>query len=206
MNQIITVQRTLPEEFLSDIMITAFDGQYGWSWHWFEPVGGDWLQIKKVPRGGPQENDNHEYWMSARVRVKADYPTGDKILDRRDGFVIDHEGLARGIQCIIDDTYRGIWKRASVRETAQILDKYGSKMFGSNISEGDLYGRRFRAAGTKTFGYYEMETGETARGYQQALTTIVAGLESETTDAGDIDAPFADAIVQVAAFGKCIFS
>lgn len=195
MNQIITVQRTLPEEFLSDIMITAFDGQYGWSWNWFEPVGKDWLQTSNA------EDFLDSHWMSAHVRVKSDCPTGDKILDRRDGFVINHEGLARGIQCIIDDTYRGIWKRASVRETAQILDKYGSK-----ISEGDLYGRRFRAAGTKMFGYYEMETGETARGYQQALTGIIAGLETEMTDSGDIDACFADAIVQVAAFGKCIFS
>lgn len=149
----------LPKEFLSDIMITAFDGQYGGCWYWAEPVGRFWLETEQNSDPGKLD-PAYSHWMKAHIRVDLDEGgTGNPVLDRRDGFEIDHEGLARAMQLIIDDEYH-----------PNVLDS------------------------------------EKATGYQTALAGIVAGLESGGTDAGDIDAPFADAIVQVCAFGKVIFS
>lgn len=201
--QTLTVTRSIPDEFFGDILVTAFDGAYGWSWHWFEIVeqerGCDpWLEIRHqeqcayLKSESEEECDCNGMWERVRVRVKRSEPTGDKILDREDGFVIDHAAIMRAIQCILDDTYHGIWRAASEREARAIEEK--------KMAVDALYGRKWRIA---KVGNYEVETGETARGYQRDLATIMA---QEEPDAGDIDACFADAIVQVAAFGKVIFS
>lgn len=144
----INIKMELPEEFLSDILITAFDGTYGWSWEWFEPVGGDWLSVKKDEGHTSSTNP----WMSVRVRLREMCLTGDKILDRRDGFTIGHEDVARAISAILNDEYL-------------------------NASE-----------------------HETARGYREDLAKCVAN-----TEMADIDGPYADAIIQVAALGKVVF-
>lgn len=192
----ITIKRTLPAEFLGDILVTAFDGNYGWSWSWFEPVGGDWLKVDKTPRGGPQENDFHTIWKSCQVRLQEEYHTGDKTFDDRRGFVVNHDVIILGIQRILDDDYVGVLKPANAREIAQVLDAYGLK----TPKEGEVFGRKFINKGGKFFADIYVETGETARGYQSDLASIITD-----PDAGDIDAPFADAIVQVGVFGKAIF-
>jgi hypothetical protein len=189
----VKIERVPGEEFFSDILITAFDGSYGYSWAWFEAVGPNWLTTSNA------EDWLDQHWMSAHVRLKREYREDLKgAVTRDDGFVIDHAALAGGIQRILDDDYvEDAWKFATATETAKILDKYGSK-----AETGDLYGRKFRIVKPGVMKKFQIETGETARGYQGALGQILAFPDP---DAGDIDAPFADAIVQVAAFGKCIF-
>lgn len=200
--QTLTVTRSIPDEFFGDVLVTAFDGSYGWSWHWFEPAYGErgldpWLEIKHEEQcpyllsESEEECDCNGMWMKVRVRTKRDEPVGDKILDREDGFEIDHAAVMRAIQCILDDTYHGIWRPATEAEAQRIREK------GQNA----LYGRKWRVSKAKTG--YDVETGETARGYREDLAKIMA---AEEPDAGEIDAPFANAIMQVAAFGKVIFS
>lgn len=196
----ISLKTELPDEFLSDILITAFDGAYGASWEWFEPVRvGDrfWL----TTNGDVQKPSTDDLWLAVRIRLREDCETGHPVLDRRDGFEVDHEALGRAIQAIIDDEYVGIWRKANEREVNAIMEV-------ATADEGELpfsHGRRFRLK-KEPGAVWEVETGETARGYRDSLIEIVNHLASGEADAGDIDAPFADAIVQVAALGKVVFS
>jgi len=176
----ISMRRELPAEFLSDILITAFDGDYGWSWNWFEPASEDWLK-----KSGNSEDPTEGLWLSCHVRLDQDSQTGNGLFDTTEGFIVDHDVIATGIQRILDDDYLGIWRPASDLEITRIENSVS------------LYGRAWRG---KDEGY-EVETGETARAYQEALAKVLVD-----PDATDIDAPFADAIVQVGIFGKCIFS
>lgn len=191
MNTIINAPVQLDTEFFSDLLITAFDGAYGSSWMWFESVGKDWLVTD-----GSDPVDSH--WMSVHVRLKSEYRDDKNIrplvAKRNDGWVLNHEAIAKGIERILQDDYVGTWRRATAGETAQILDK-----FGSATREGEIYGRAFRSGGTKLMGYYEVETGETARGIRRHLAQCLVEKDM------DLDASEADAVVQVASFGKCIF-
>lgn len=177
----VTISKDLPEEFFSDILITAFDGNYGWSWNWFEPSTGPngdkfWLLTKND--SGHNSTDNP--WMQARVRLHEE--TGDPRFDGVE-FLVDHEVLAKGISRIINEDYEGVWRPATDKEKADYLD-----------------GHTFRETRETEHGL-EVHTGETARGQ---FRYIVGAVTEE--DAGDIDAVSADAIVQVGLFGKVIFS
>lgn len=201
MGNIITVKRTLSTEMLSDILITAFDGSYGWSWHWFEPApvpeGESWLNIEKQHPGNVRCTD--DLWMAVKVRLKEDCKVGYNIFDDDNGYWIDHNAILTGIQRILDDDYLRI-KRAAQPIEMEAIKATEAWQQGAVI--GNLYGRRWeREAGNRN--RIQIETGETARGLRSQLAAIMGETEP---DAGDIDAPFADAIVQVGAFGKCIFS
>lgn len=94
----------LHEDFLSNVLITAFDGTYGSSWMWFEPAplaGQSWLTVKS--EDGHTSADNP--WMSVRVRLKSGYETGHALFDTREGYVIDHKSLAGAISRILNDDY-----------------------------------------------------------------------------------------------------
>ena len=191
----IKIARDLPEEFLSDVMITAFDGGYGWSWHWFQPAAEDWLEAKHTDKCGVKEGEPrgdkciaNDLWMKVSIKVKEE--TGYPLFDQNPCIEVTLQDLANGMARIINDDYVGTWRKASEMEERA-------------YSEGRTYGREYRF--NEKEDQLEVETGETARGYQQELAGIIAGLESNQTDAGDIDAPFADAIVQAAVFGKVIF-
>lgn len=177
----VTIKRELPKEFLSDILITAFDGGYGSSWNWFEIVPG-------LPGGWLKTDEAGDVWLSAHVRLQEECHIGHNAFDSPKGMVIDHEGLADGISRIINDDYVGIWRPATEAETE-------SWKTHGNSGIGQRHTRLVR-------GGLQVETGETARAYRSLLAECLSASEP---DAGDIDADVADAIVQVAAFGKCIF-
>lgn len=178
----IAIKKDLPDEFLSNILITAFDGAYGASWNWFEGVNVG--PIVKV-------DEERSLWLSAHVRLRRDedgeYLTGNPVYDNPEGFIIDYDSLAGAMTRIIEDDYLGIWRPANEREIEEWKNN------------GTPRGRHYQL--TPGVGLI-VETGETARDYQEPLKEILSG----DLDAGDIDAGFADAIVQVAAFGKVIFS
>lgn len=43
----------LDDEFVSNILITAFDGNHGGSWYWAAPAHADWLEAKTDDSGFP---------------------------------------------------------------------------------------------------------------------------------------------------------
>lgn len=177
----IEIKRELSKEFLSDVMITAFDGHYGAVWTWAEPVGRIWLETEQNPE---DMDPDHSFWMKAHIRVSKDEPTGNPLFDREDGFAIDHDSLAAGMARIINDDYEGVWRPATPSER----DAYSS---------GLMRGRRE----TKFINeVLHVHMGETARGLRDQIMFAV-----NEEDAGEIDADCADAIVQAAAFGKVIF-
>lgn len=185
----IQLNKDLPEEFFSDILITAFDGSYGSSWMWFgsaAPQGEPCIKIKHVgePHSGYCTDD---LWMSAHVRLQENYETGNDLFDDPKGFVIDHQSIAGAISRIINDDYLGIWREARPDEEDEI--------------DNETYRGVWKGVVTEHGTGYMVETGETARGCRSILTRAVQDVE-----AGDIDAGVADAIIQVAAFGKVIFS
>ena len=82
-----TVTLHFDDEYLSNILVTAFDGDYGGCWYWAEPKGENWLVTDGV--GG--------VWKSCTVREKeASQPNGKKRWA-----VVDHAMVGRGIQHII---------------------------------------------------------------------------------------------------------
>lgn len=175
----IQLNKQLPEEFFSDVLITAFDGSYGAAWNWFEPVGKNWLVVN-----GEGHTSTDAPWMSARVRLQEDYETGHPLFDSREGFVIDHASIAGGISRIVNDDYLGVWREATPSELDQFV-------------KNDL--RREHKMDSVTDKLL-VHTGETASGLRSMITRAI-----QDADAGDIDASCADAIVQAAAFGKVIF-
>lgn len=193
----ITVKRELPAQLLSDILVTAFDGQYGWSWNWFEPAAGPWLVVQHSsscarttvewstvpPKCTCEASDR--LWSSVTCKLKSDCETGNPLFDK--SHVVTHDILAAGIQRILDDNYVGIWRPA----TASEMEEWQRN--------GTPRGQRYRLVNSGNG--LEIETGETARGYREEVAKFVVD-----PDEADIDAPFADAIVQVGIFGKCIFS
>lgn len=81
----ITIQREMSEEFISDVLTTAFDGNYGACWYWAEPIpGGGW------------HIDGDGTWRSV------------EILDREDDdgsqgpSTVDRDVIEKGIQAILD--------------------------------------------------------------------------------------------------------
>lgn len=174
--QTVKISKELPEEFFGNILLTAFDGSYGYSWNWFRPLrrsdGSYWL------------HGNRDTWMSVQVALMEDYHTGNDIFDSEEGFLVDHSALAGAIERILLDDYVGLWRQASPREQSAFKE------------DGAVYGRRSKLDA----GVLMVETGETARACVPTLLSAVTA-----ADAGDIDAEIADAIVQVACFGKVVF-
>lgn len=81
----------VPENVLSDLMITAFDGDYGGCWHWSEPYGDDWLVTK--PTGINSD------WVQATVLDNNDE---DEDISSR-VYKVDWSILVLGMQRIIDE-------------------------------------------------------------------------------------------------------
>lgn len=188
----IEIKRELSKEFLSDVMVTAFDGNYGACWTWADPVGRFWLESEQNPEN---MDPAYSFWMKAHIRVNPDEPTGDKILDREDGFVIDHEAIARGISIIINDDYVGVWREARPHDVRR-YDSLAAKAREQGFTESAEMKQEFRHEN----GVLQVFTHETARGLRQQIAFAV-----DEQDAGEIDADCADAIVQAAAFGRVIF-
>jgi hypothetical protein len=184
---VITINRAVSEEFLSDVLITAFDAAYGGAWDWFEPVPrdndlGSWLVTKHDH--GHTSRDNP--WLSVNVRLRRheEFLTGNPVFDSPEGFLIDHQSVAGAISRIVNDDYLNVWREPTEAE----LERY---------CNGTLH-REWRL---NDDGALEIFTHETASGIRRELAMAL-----NEEDAGLIDATMADAIAQVAAFGKVIFS
>lgn len=181
----IQINMELPEEFFSDILITAFDGVYGGSWAWFEPVDNNWLSVKNEVGHNCVDNP----WMSARVRLQENCKTGVPLFDSREGFVIDHESLAGGISRIVNDDYLHVWRVPTATEASIILNEEKGGNPSTRVWRRDPENNEL-----------QINTGETAAAWRSDLTRFVQNPEE-----ADIDADLADCIVQAAAFGKVIF-
>lgn len=73
----------IPEALLSDMMITAFDGDYGSCWRWCEPHGDNWFEGEK------------DEWRSVLVHETVGGDDPPKI------HKVDWGVLQRGMQTII---------------------------------------------------------------------------------------------------------
>lgn len=89
MTNAVAVKVELSDDFLSDILITAFDGSCGGSWYWAEPIVG-------IPTFGIDKAENvmNDCWRWLAVNDRES--DGIKLL------VVDHVRLTNGIQSIID--------------------------------------------------------------------------------------------------------
>lgn len=77
----ITMQRTLDDDFVSSVLITAFDGSYGACWYWCEHhstkvKGEDWIAVS----------------------IKHEVPSGAVINE-----MVNAEVVRKGIQKVLDD-------------------------------------------------------------------------------------------------------
>lgn len=86
----ITVTMNLQDHFLGDILVTAFDGNYGGCWYWAKPGNDNWLETN-----GDKDILN-VVWQ--RVCIKEHEPS-----ELHEGQVayVDHETLAKGIRRIL---------------------------------------------------------------------------------------------------------
>jgi hypothetical protein len=95
MTHLIEIKTEVDGEFLSDILVTAFDGNYGGSWYWATPArdAGKWLFF-----------DLDELWREVRIEEReAEEP---KTLHVR------HAGVLRGVKRIL----RGNLVHSSISE------------------------------------------------------------------------------------------
>jgi hypothetical protein len=94
----IKIEQTLSCQFLSDVLICAFDGSHGGSWHWAAGVNNESRQLVSPHFAINKET---EQWMAVII-----YPdeTGNKVWDAagQNGAKIDHAVLVTGIQRILD--------------------------------------------------------------------------------------------------------
>ena len=90
------------EEFLSDLMITAFDGQYGGCWFWAtsqEIALGPWLET----------NEEADRWLSAKIQKEDELELWAEARDnnpKAEGTAkvwhVTHQTLVLGMQRILD--------------------------------------------------------------------------------------------------------
>ena len=96
MSNKVTIELELSEEFLSDILTIAFDGDYGGCWYWARPCelrenkDGEVLSAWEIdpPSKGVKAGVNNLMWRSVSIK--------DRETDNV--FVVTHSALTRGIQ------------------------------------------------------------------------------------------------------------
>jgi hypothetical protein len=91
----------IPENLLDNIMVTAFDGDYGGCWHWAEPYltdsEDDYIKI------APLDMSDSPAWIEARIRGKE-----QGVHDLMPNFwVVSWETIRAGMQKIIDGDFSG---------------------------------------------------------------------------------------------------
>lgn len=106
----------LTDQFLSDVLVTAFDGAYGGCWYWAEPDG----------EGAYQIDPRRDVWCRVRIVERGD-PTEISPASRRH-FEVTHELLAAGMEKILRSEV--LPARGDLR--AAILEQDGG-----NIDAGD---------------------------------------------------------------------
>lgn len=116
----------LSEDFLSSILITAFDADYGGCWYWAEPYGDDAWDIDSVKTG------DDALWRSVRVKLRE--PCGKESVDTTAGsfgLLCDYRALESGLlfaigrngvnHVIRDSIFRGV-----VEDDAGEIDAIGA--------------------------------------------------------------------------------
>lgn len=81
------IQREIPEQMLSDILVTAFDGGYGACWYWAEPAKEGWLQI-----------DDKGEWLSVTIKEQEEGGSG-----KEGPFTVSLETIGKGIEKLFED-------------------------------------------------------------------------------------------------------
>lgn len=107
----IEIEAPVSEEFLGDILVCAFDGNYGSSWEWSRPGCEDWLVTSEGS------------WKEVRVRFDVeDAPSLALQMDyraqiRAGGVKISYEEVTVGIARILSDERNYTDKfRANIRQ------------------------------------------------------------------------------------------
>lgn len=97
----VKIERELDEEFVGDVLITAFDGLYGACWYW--------AQSKRRPDGSPAadivRHPGGETWGSVHIAVRDDFlPLGIPAVDAGNdiGWTINGSVVQTGMQRILD--------------------------------------------------------------------------------------------------------
>lgn len=113
----IEIEVPVTDEFIGDILVTAFDGTYGGSWFWAKNGSGSWPALKDGQ------------W--AEVHIKFDVMSIRNLtlrnlyrqeLARRGYVTVDQETITVGIARILsDDSYRQSF-RDRIRKAVQELD------------------------------------------------------------------------------------
>jgi hypothetical protein len=111
----------VPENLLSEILVTAFDGDCGGCWFWAEPYmetsEDDWLKTDDFA--------TDPSWLSAKIIDKEDSSNGP--------WTVDHSTLVRGMQQILDADYghsetlrklQGYIREAVIDDDGSMLDAY----------------------------------------------------------------------------------
>lgn len=80
----ITIDREFSSKTLGDILVTAFDGDYGGSWYWAEPAEENWLKTQG------------DEWSSVHVKEQ------ESSTEQERTFVITHETVLKGIQKLFE--------------------------------------------------------------------------------------------------------
>ena len=96
-------QIKITEEVLSDILITAFDANYGGCWRWCEPDG---IQVQGRNQGLAR-GDHEDIWIS--VTVINNIQEDERRFQRK--YIVNHKVLISGIEQITSTTgslYHGV--------------------------------------------------------------------------------------------------
>lgn len=89
----ITLKHTLDDEFVSDILITAFDGGVGACWYWCEPDRTDGSFL------GTQESESLDtQWTECRIAVEDETGPEDAVVRH----TVNAEVIRLGIQRLLD--------------------------------------------------------------------------------------------------------
>lgn len=131
MTAIVTARVTLTfdDEFLSNLLITAFDGQYGSSWFWAEAVGKDWLT--------EVVGDDELLWKSCHIIEKEPHTENA----RRKSAVIDHNALGRGIMLLLQhEGYTNLKIALLERDSGQIDANGADTIMQFTVFGEEVYG------------------------------------------------------------------
>lgn len=82
----IKIEVELDQEFISNVLITAFDGNYGGCWYWADIAHGTWLRV-----------DDSGEWLGCDIKPKDDEPP-------HSSYLVDHSTLQSGIDLILSGT------------------------------------------------------------------------------------------------------
>lgn len=97
----------LSEEFLSDVLVTAFDGDYGGCWYWatpdYEAKGDSAFIIRKSNDGDVWESITIIDVVLSEHRISGEKSNGrEKVVQH----VVDHQVIKTGIQRMLDGNWR----------------------------------------------------------------------------------------------------